>query len=167
MSRPPEQPPGPGHGAAGSTTPGGSESLAAAEISLAPGPPLDPKVASSDSGPPKSATEKLKVVGGLAALCAGLVALVLLAGAALFHLKGEYATSAVTAAISAMATMVGAYFGIKIGTDGTQQAHENTKAAIGAQKQAAAEASAMALVIDPKDMDKALEALKQFASTAW
>jgi len=152
-------------------TPGNAEggSAPTAGDSGATAPPKSPPAAAGGndcSGDhredvPKTRAENLKVIGGLVALCAGLAALVLLAGAALFHLKDEYATSAVTAAISSMATMVGAYFGIKVGTDGTKEAQENTKEAIGAQKKASTEATGIALAIHPDDMSKALEAIKQ------
>src|SRR5262249_7330171 len=105
-------------------------------------------------------------------LCAGLTSLVLLAGAALFHLSGEFGSAAVTAAISAIGTMVGAYFGAKIGNDNAKEAQETAKEAIVAQEKATKEAldahqkaskesTGLAMAMNPDDIEKALDAIKR------
>jgi hypothetical protein len=128
---------------------------------------VQPAAAGGETGDPntapagKSKIEELRVIGGLIALCSGLLALVLLAGAALLHLSGEYGSAAVTAAISAIGTMVGAYFGVKIGNDGAKEAQETTKQVISAHEKASKEATGIAMAMHPEDIDKALDAIKK------
>jgi hypothetical protein len=114
----------------------------------------------------KGILERMRVVGGLLALFAGLFVLLLLGLVAIKGLKDEYATSVVTAAVSSASTMVGAYFGIKIGSDGTKEAHQATKEArastteaVKAQEKAATETKGLALATHPNDMEKALDAI--------
>jgi hypothetical protein len=99
----------------------------------------------------KSATENVRVIGGLLALAAGLVALVIIVLVAIGELGKEQAGAATTAGITAVATMVGAYFGVKVGSDGTKEA-------IKGQKEEAAKAQAFALAADP-DKLKVIQAL--------
>jgi hypothetical protein len=64
----------------------------------------------------------VRVIGGLLALAAGLLALVIIVLVAIGELDKEQAGAAITAGITAVATMVGAYFGVKVGSDGTKEA---------------------------------------------
>jgi hypothetical protein len=67
--------------------------------------------------------DSLKLVGGLVALSGGLLVLGLIAGGAFIADPGD-ASSIATGAFGVIGSIVGAYFGVKIGTDGTQAAIE-------------------------------------------
>jgi hypothetical protein len=86
-----------------------------------------------------SSLAKLKLVGGLVALSLGLLAIVAVV-ALVLALTPSNATGVGTAAIAAAGTMVGAYFGVKIGTDGTDKA-------VTAMRQESAKAQAYALAV--------------------
>jgi hypothetical protein len=118
--------------------------------SVASPPPIPStsRVQGSQAGSPqeKTTTENLRVIGGLLALVAGLIALVIIVLVAIGQLDKEQAGAATTAGITAVATIVGAYFGVKVGSDGTQ-------AAIKGQKEEATKAQAFALAADPSKLD--------------
>ena len=74
--------------------------------------------------PPVTRAESLKLVGGMAVVCAGLIVILAVAVVAMLLVDGT-ATDIVAIATSAfglIGTVVGAYFGLKIGADGTQSA---------------------------------------------
>jgi hypothetical protein len=100
----------------------------------------------------KSTTENLRVIGGLLALTAGLIALVVIVLVAIGELDKEQAGAATTAGITAVATMVGAYFGVKVGSDGTKEA-------IKGQKEEAEKAQAFALAADSSKLHVVQELL--------
>jgi hypothetical protein len=101
----------------------------------------------SSSSPVASASEsgvdRLKVIGGLLALSGGLVALVVVVIVALIVKPDTTGGSIATAAIGVIGSTVGAYFGVKIGSDGTQKA-------IDAQQQEATKAQVFALHTAPE-----------------
>jgi hypothetical protein len=101
---------------------------------------------SSTQGPEKTTSENLRIIGGLLALVFGLIALVIIVLFAIGELDKEQAGAATTAGITAIGSMVGAYFGIKVGSDGTKEA-------IKGQKEEATKAQAFALAADPKQLD--------------
>ncbi len=146
---------------------------------------MDPSVSSGsalkdlESGGGKSRTEDLRIIGGLVALVVGIAALVALVIFALYKLQSSDANSAVTGGIAAIASMVGAYFGVKIGSDGTKDAIKNqattSKEALAAQKQDATEhlerqkdeattTTGLALTLHPDDVGKALQIIKELKS---
>lgn len=90
--------------------------------------PTAPLPAASDRDPHEGSTAAdIRSVGGLIALIAGVVVVGLLAAGALIADPSDAATIA-TAAFGVIGSIVGAYFGVKIGTDGTQkavQAHQD------------------------------------------
>jgi hypothetical protein len=90
----------------------------------------------------------LKLVGGLVALTVGVIAVALLAGGALIADPGSAATIA-TAAFGVIGSIVGAYFGVKIGTDGTQKA-------VQAHQDEATRAQVFAAHLQPDQADLAL-----------
>jgi uncharacterized protein YacL len=100
---------------------------------------------------PTGKIEQLKIVGGLVALASGLVALVLVVMVALLVKPDTTGGSIATSAIGVIGSVVGAYFGMKIGSDGTQSA-------IKAQQQEAAKAHVSALHTPP---EKATEVVAQ------
>jgi len=74
--------------------------------------------------PPLTGTEALKLIGGLVVVCTGLGVLAAIATIAMFLVKGTSSeiVAIATSAFGVIGTVVGAYFGLKIGTDGTQTA---------------------------------------------
>lgn len=93
--------------------------------------------------------DRLKVIGGLVALGSGLLALVIVVIVALSVKPDTTGGSIATSAIGVIGSIVGAYFGVKIGTDGTQKA-------IQAQQQEATKAQVFALHVAPGDASTAL-----------
>jgi hypothetical protein len=89
------------------------------------------------------------LVGGLIALAVGVVAVAVLAGGAMIAAAGDAATIA-TAAFGVIGSIVGAYFGVKIGTDGTQKA-------VQAHQDEATRAQVFAAHLQPEKADLALE----------
>jgi hypothetical protein len=92
----------------------------------------------------KSNAESIKLIGGLVALGSGLLVLGLIAGGAL-AVDSDNAVKVATGAFGVIGTLVGAYFGQKIGSDGVKEAatradQEATKAQIYAAHLPAAEA---------------------------
>jgi hypothetical protein len=95
--------------------------------------------------------DQIKVVGGLIALGAGLIALlVVLVIGKWVGVSTDQFTQLGTTIIGVIASITSAYFGVKIGTDGTQRAIE-------AQRQEAARSQIFAAHLDPNVADKALE----------
>jgi hypothetical protein len=83
----------------------------------------------------------IKLIGGLVALATGLVVIGLVAGGAIIA-GTDNAAKIATAAFGVIGSTVGAYFGVKIGTDGTQKAIE-------AQREEATKAQVYAAHIPP------------------
>ena len=93
--------------------------------------------------------DEVKLVGGLIALIVGVIVIGLLAGGALIADPGNAAPIA-TAASGVIGSIVGAYLGIKIGSDGTQKA-------LRAQQDEAARAQVFAAHLNPDKAELALE----------
>jgi len=105
-----------------------------------------------------SIPERLKVIGGLIAVGTGVVAVALIAGGAII----QDTTTAATIASSAggvIASIVGAYFGVKVGSDQTKSAHDN-------QKEDAAKAQVYAAHLSPQGVDAVLDQAQQAAEQA-
>lgn len=122
----------------------------------APAPePLDPVSRSTtgegkESGEEKSRTEQIQVIGGLVALGAGLLALsAVLVLAIVSNVDGDQFTQLATTVVGVIGSIVGAYFGVKIGTDGTQKALEG-------QRQEAARSQIFAAHLPPDLAEQAL-----------
>jgi hypothetical protein len=119
------------------------------------GQPVVPSVrgnAGKTDSPERTATgkiDRLKIIGGLVALGAGLLALIAVVIVALIVKPDTTGGSIATAAIGVIGSIVGAYFGVKIGTDGTQKAIE-------AQQQEATKAQVFALHTPPQDASSAI-----------
>lgn len=78
--------------------------------------------------PPLTASEGIKLVGGLVVVAAGLLVLVTIAIVAIAVLdEGSDVVAVATSAFGVIGTVVGAYFGLKIGTDGTQTAMDGLR----------------------------------------
>lgn len=118
--------------------------------------------------------QDIKVIGGLAAVSLGLAVVLLIATLAIIFVRGdagEVATVA-SAAFSVVGTMVGAYFGVKIGTDQTLaamsqtgQAMQQTQGAIDLMRQEAAKAQAFAAHLSADSAREALEAAVELAAS--
>jgi hypothetical protein len=110
--------------------------------------------------PPDAAwSEKLKVVGGLVALLValGVVLTVALVAISLLSGDGQSIVSIATAAFGVIGSLAGAYYGVKVGSDGTQNAIEAL------QKQAA-HAQALAAYVPPDQSRAALSDAQRLAS---
>jgi hypothetical protein len=92
----------------------------------------------SQTGNQTGKIEQLRIIGGLVALSAGLVSLLVVVIVALIVKPDTTGGAIATGAIGVIGSTVGAYFGVKIGTDGT-------KAAVGAQQDEATKAQVYAL----------------------
>lgn len=69
----------------------------------------------------------MKLIGGLAAVTVGVLAVLVIAVVAMIKDTSNSATIA-TATAGVIATVVGAYFGVKVGSDQTKTANEGQKA---------------------------------------
>jgi hypothetical protein len=96
----------------------------------------------------RSPAAELNRAGGLVALAVGVIVVGLLAGGALIADPGN-AASIATAAFGVIGSIVGAYFGVKIGSDGTQRA-------VQAQRDEATKAQVFAAHLQPEQADLAL-----------
>ena len=113
--------------------------------------------AQSDSVPSSSGGGKagaLRTIGGLVAVGAGLFALVVIAIFGMAWVKSDSASvvSIAAGAFGVIGTIVGAYFGVKVSSDGTQKA-------IDALKDAETKASTFAAHLAP---DKASQAISDY-----
>lgn len=118
---------------------------------------VGPVAPSAPPTEPKSPTkaESIKLIGGLVAV--GIGTLVVGAIAVIALLKGgDTAATVSSAAGGVIATMVGAYFGVKVGSD-------QTKSALDGQKAEAAKAQAFAAHVPS---DKANEIIAQAEEAA-
>jgi len=102
--------------------------------------------------PPASKSESIKVIGGLIAVVAGLAVLVVIAVVAMreVHANSQSIVSIATSAFGVVGTVIGAYFGVKVGSDGTQKA-------IAGMQGEAAKAQAFAAHLDPTKADAAIK----------
>jgi hypothetical protein len=107
---------------------------------------------------PQSKAESIKLIGGLVAV--GIGTLVVGGVAIVALLKGgQTAATIASSAGGVIATMVGAYFGIKVGSD-------QTKAAIDGQKAEAAKAQAFAAHVPSEKADDVIAQAEEAAKTA-
>ena len=85
-------------------------------------PPPPPPPVPADKEPTRA--ESIKLIGGLVVVCVGVTALALITIIAIEAVRGSDAqvVSVATASFSVIGTVVGAYFGLKIGADGTTNA---------------------------------------------
>ena len=119
--------------------------MAADTRSAAPAPPgADPT--------PSSKSEAIKLIGGLIAVVAGLAVLLVIAVVAMreVHANSQSIVPIATSAFGVVGSIIGAYFGVKVGSDGTQKA-------IAGMQGEAAKAQAFAAHLDPSKADAAIE----------
>ncbi|HEX4751951.1 MAG TPA: hypothetical protein VH268_03555 [Solirubrobacterales bacterium] len=105
-----------------------------------------------------SAAESVKLIAGLIAVGIGSVVVGIVAVVAL--LKGGDTAAQVSSAVAGViATMVGAYFGVKVGSDQTKQA-------IAGQQAEAAKAQVYAAHVPAAEADKAIGLAEKAAVSA-
>ena len=102
--------------------------------------------------------ESLRTIAGLLAVAIGLTALALIALVGMGFVKTDNPSvvSISTSAFGVIGTVVGAYFGVKVGTDTTTKALEGTQSAIEGMKNESAKATAFASHMDPASTSKAI-----------
>ena len=114
------------------------------------------------ANPPRASeptwTEKVKTIGGLVAVVAGVVAVGVIAIVAMIKNTSTAATIASSAG-GVIATVVGAYFGVKVGTD-------QSKTAIEGQHAEAAKAQVYAAHLPPGDAPDILQRAEEAAEHA-
>ena len=96
--------------------------------------------------------ESLSSIAGLLAVIAGLLSLMAVSVAAIVSLPsgdGQNVVAVTTGSFGVIGTVVGAYFGVKLGADGRQAAQH-------AQRTEAAKVQALAAHLDPDEANKAL-----------
>jgi hypothetical protein len=101
----------------------------------------------------------VQVIGGLTAVVLGLFVVLFVAVLAmsLVHDDPENVATIATAAFTLVGTLVGAFFGIKIGTDQAKTAQAQTELAVHHMREEAAKAQAFAGRLDGNSMKEALE----------
>lgn len=103
-------------------------------------------------------SDKVKAIGGLVAVGMGILAVGVIAFVALLK-GGEISATIASSAGGVIATIVGAYFGVKVGTDQGKTAMEN-------QKAEAAKAQVFAAHLPADQAKDVLELSKQAAKDA-
>lgn len=106
----------------------------------------------------KNLPERLKAIGGLIAVGAGVVAVAVIAGIAISK-NTEIAATIASSAGGFIATIVGAYFGVKVGSDQTKSAHDS-------QKEEAAKAQVYAAHLPSQEAAPVLAQAQQAAAQA-
>jgi hypothetical protein len=101
-------------------------------------------------------SDRVKAVGGLAAVTVGVLAVTGVAVGALI-VGSEIAATIAGSSAAAIGSMVGAYFGIKVGTDQTSKA-------IQAQAEEAAKGTALAAHLPEDKAEQALQAAENAAA---
>jgi hypothetical protein len=107
---------------------------------------------------PKDWADRVKEIGGLTAVVAGVLAVTGIAAGALI-VGTETAATITGSAAAAIGSMVGAFFGIKVGTDQTSKA-------IQAHTEEAAKGTAIAAHLPDDKADEALRAGENAAAAA-
>lgn len=107
----------------------------------------------------KSLPERVKVIGGLVAVGMGVIAVAVIAIVAIAKGSDTNAATIASSAGGVIATIVGAYFGVKAGTDQSKAAAEN-------QKAEAAKAQVFAAHLPAGDADTILDRAEEAARKA-
>lgn len=129
---------------------------------------VDPKPAARvDSKRTLPSADNIKTIGGLVAVAIGVLAITTLAIATMAFIdSGKDATTLVplsTAAFGVISTLVGAYLGIKIGTDQSKSLAQDASQAHANASQAQAKLAAIQGYVDPARAHEAQEAAEKAA----
>ena len=115
-----------------------------------------PGTGSGATGPQSAPwSEQVRAIGGLLAVGTGVLGVVVIALVALSKGTQQAGTIAASTA-GVIATIVGAYFGVKIGSD-------QTKSAVEGERRQAAKATVLAAHLDPARADDVLAAAEATA----
>ena len=111
--------------------------------------------AASDPSPPRppaTRAEGIRLVGGLVVVCAGLLVITVLTCVAmvLVQKQGAQVVALATTSFGVSGTIVGAYFGVKMGSDGTN-------AALAGLRDESAKVQSMAAHLPPDEFQQALQ----------
>jgi uncharacterized protein YacL len=124
-----------------------------------PAPAAEPPTKQLEAGTSEDSwSEKVRVVGGLVAVGIGLLVVGVIAVFAVLK-GGQISATIASSACGVVATVVGAYFGVKIGTDQGKTAMEN-------QKAEAAKAQVFAAHVPADQAKEVLKLSKQAAREA-
>jgi len=127
---------------------------------------IDPaEPASKDKKEKGTLLERIKLIGGLVAVGLGILAVGVIAVVAI-HRNTETASTIATAAGGFIATIVGAYFGVKVGTDQTKNALDQTQKAMDKQTAEAAKAQVFAAHLPPVEAKNILDLAEEAAKSA-
>ena len=129
------------------------ESSGSPEASGAPARGQRPAEAGTEEG----WSDKVKTIGGLVAVAVGVLVVGVIAVIALIKDSDTAATIASSAA-GVIATIVGAYFGVKVGTDQSRNAMES-------QKEEAAKAQIYAAHLPPEKAEEVLRLADEAVGT--
>ena len=123
--------------------------------------PLDQTTAtdSAEGTPREDRYARLSSIAGLLAVAAGLLSLIAVSVAAIVALpsgNGQNVVAVTTGSFGVIGTVVGAYFGVKLGADGPQAA----------QRAEAAKVQALAGHLDSDEADRKLKEARQLMPSA-
>jgi hypothetical protein len=116
--------------------------------------------------------QDIRVIGGLTAVGLGLgvVLIVAVLSISFIHDDAAQVATVASSAFTVVGTLVGAYFGIKVGTDQTkaamdqtQQAMEQVERTTQTMREEAAKAQAFSLWVPPDSAGQAMEDARAFA----
>lgn len=116
---------------------------------------MTPDQYDGDDSPQRLWSESIKTIGGLIAVVVGAIVVAVIAGIAISKNTQTAATIAASSS-GAVATIVGAYFGVKIGSDQTKTALTAANEASKAKDKQAAKAQVYALHV-PHDQAETVE----------
>lgn len=126
-------------------------------MSTDPGVKVEPKA--------QTKVEGLKTVAGLTAVAIGAVVVGAIAVIALLK-GGDESAQIASSAGGVVATIVGAYFGVKVGTDQTKTAMDQTQKAVDGQKAESAAAKVFAAHIPSEKAKEVIGEAEQAAINA-
>ena len=112
---------------------------------------------------PAGKAEALKTIAGLLAVVIGLAALAVIACLGMGFVKTDNPSvvSIASGAFGVIGTIVGAYFGVKVGTDNTKNALQGTQQAIQSMNDESSKAVAFATHMDSSLANDALETYRK------
>ena len=121
-----------------------------------------------DLPPKKGRAEPFKMIAGLVAVTAGLFTLLVLGSLAIVFVRGQAAQVATiaSAAFGVVGTIVGAYFGVKAGSEQTQQVLDQAQGTLAALRHEAAKAQAFAAHLPPGAAESAVSDAQKLIAAA-
>jgi len=110
--------------------------------------------------------DALKTIGGLLAVVVGLAALAIIASLGMGFVKSDNPSvvAIATSSFGVIGTIVGAYFGVKVGSQGTEKALDNTQRAIDGMRFEATKAQMFAAYLDPERAKEAIADIERLSN---